>query len=120
MTAPEQAYIAPKRTKIKDAVEKLLPQVPRGLVRRLDYWALYSLHQDITKSGMNPETAARKYVKGYDPEKIRQAKEREIARKAREKEALRKKAEVKKKQAQARAAAAAKAKARAARTKSKR
>ena len=108
MIPPEQTYIPPRRPKIKDAVEKLLPQVPRQLIRRLEYWALYSIHQDVVKSGMAPETAARKYVKGYDPEKIRREEERKIARKAREKELLRKKAEAKKKKERARAAARAK------------
>lgn len=107
-------YIAPKRTFIKDEVIDLLPQVPPKLIRALDYWALYSIHQDMVKSGMDAETAARRYVKGYDPKKIKEEIERAEARKEREREARRKKAEAQKKKLQARAKAqAAKAKARA-------
>ena len=111
-----QEYIAPKRTFIKDEVSELLPQVPSKLIRALDYWALYSIHQDMVKSGMDAETAARRYVKGYDPKKIKEEIERAEARKEREREMRRKKAEAQKKKIQARAKAqAAKAKARAAR-----
>ena len=113
-----ESYIPPRRPKIKDAVIKLLPQVPPQLIRALQYWALYSIHQDIVKTKMDPETIARKYVKGYDPVKIKEAAEREAARKERAKEIIRKKAEAQAKKVAARAkAAAAKAKARAAKKK---
>ena len=62
-------YVAPRRVHIKDAVCALLPHVDPRLIKKLDYWALYTIHQDVVKSGADPETLARKLIKGYDPAK---------------------------------------------------
>lgn len=62
-------YTAPKRAHIKDAVCALLPHVDPKLIKKLDYWALYTIHQDVVKSGKDAETLARKLIKGYDPAK---------------------------------------------------
>ncbi len=62
-------YVAPRRVHIKDAVCALLPHVDPRLIKKLDYWALYTIHQDVVKSGADPETLARKLIKGYDPSK---------------------------------------------------
>ncbi|MCX6350209.1 MAG: hypothetical protein NTV79_12050 [Candidatus Aureabacteria bacterium] len=111
-----QIYIAPRRQHIKDEVCQLLPQVPRDLVRKLDYWALYTIHQDVVKSGADPESMARRYVKGYNPEKIRQIQAQVEARKRREQEIVLKRADAQRRKEEARARAeAAKAKERAAR-----
>lgn len=67
--APKPPYAAPKRTEIKDAVCALLPHIDPKLIKRLDYWALYTIHQDVVKDGKDAETLARKLVRGYDPSK---------------------------------------------------
>jgi hypothetical protein len=62
-------YVAPKRAHIKDAVCALLPHIDKKLIKKLDYWALYTIHQDVVKSGKDAETLARSLIKGYDPSK---------------------------------------------------
>lgn len=62
-------YVAPKRVNIKDAVCALLPHIDKKLIKKLDYWALYTIHQDVVKSGKDAETLARSLIKGYDPAK---------------------------------------------------
>lgn len=62
-------YTAPKRAHIKEAVCALLPHVDPRLIKKLGYWALYTIHQDVVKSGKDAETLARKLIKGYDPAK---------------------------------------------------
>ena len=106
---PEEVkkYIAPRRQHIKDEVCKLLPHVPRELVRKLDYWALYTIHQDVVKSGADPETMARRLVKGYNPEKAKQAAAQAEAKKAREVEIAQKRVEALRKKEEARAKAEA-------------
>jgi len=115
---PEEVkkYIAPRRQHIKDEVCQLIPHVPRELVRRLDYWALYTIHQDVVKSGADPETLARRLVKGYNPEKAKQAAAQVEAKKARETEIAQKRTDAQRRKEEARAKAdAAKLRARAAR-----
>jgi hypothetical protein len=108
-------YVAPRRKDIKEAVCALLPHVDPKLIRKLDWWALYTIHQDIVKDGKDAETLARKLVKGYDPEKIKAEQEKAAARKAREAERKRRAKELFAKKVEAkRKAAVAKAKARAA------
>jgi regulator of protease activity HflC (stomatin/prohibitin superfamily) len=104
---PEEVkkYIAPRRQHIKDEVCQLLPQVPRELVRKLDYWALYTIHQDVVKSGADPETMARRLVKGYSPEKAKQAAAQVETRKARELEIAQKRIDAQRKKEEARAKA---------------
>ena len=58
-------YVAPRRVHIKDAVCALLPHVDPRLIKKLDYWALYTMHSRICKYGDDPESMARKFVKGY-------------------------------------------------------
>jgi len=65
----KHVYIAPKRTAIKDAVCALLPHIDPKLIKRLDYWALYTIHQDVVKDGKDSEGLARKLIRGYEPEK---------------------------------------------------
>jgi hypothetical protein len=62
-------YVAPKRAHIKDAVCALLPHIDKKLIKKLDYWALYTIHQDVVKSGKDAETLARSLIRGYDPAK---------------------------------------------------
>ncbi|MEI6632357.1 MAG: hypothetical protein WCP22_00915 [Chlamydiota bacterium] len=62
-------YVAPKRAHINDAVCALLPHIDPKLIKKLDYWALYTIHQDVVKSGKDAETLARSLIKGYDPAK---------------------------------------------------
>lgn len=66
---PKAPYVAPRRIYIKDAVCALLPHVDQKLVRGLDYWALYTIHQDVVKDGKDAESLARKLIRGYDPAK---------------------------------------------------
>jgi hypothetical protein len=111
----ETGYVAPPRKQIKDEVCKLLPHVDQKLIRKLDWWALYTIHQDVVKDGKDAEALARKLVKGYDPEKIKAEQEKVAARKAREEERKRRAKEVEAKKALAKKKAAeAKQKARAA------
>jgi len=60
-------YVAPRRIYIKDAVCELLPHVDPKLVRGLDYWALYTIHQDVVKDGKDAESLARRLIRGYEP-----------------------------------------------------
>jgi len=64
-------YIAPRRTLIKDAVCELLPHIDPSLIKKLDYWALYTIHQDVVKDNKDREELARRLIKGYVPEKGR-------------------------------------------------
>jgi hypothetical protein len=64
---PQAPYVAPRRIYIKDAVCALLPHVDPKLVKGLEYWALYTIHQDVVKDGKDAESLARKLIKGYDP-----------------------------------------------------
>ena len=66
---PKAPYVAPRRLYIKDAVCALLPHVDPKLVRGLDYWALYTIHQDVVKDGKDAESLARRLIRGYDPAK---------------------------------------------------
>ena len=66
---PMAPYVAPRRQEIKDAVCALLPHVEPKLIKRLDYWVLYTIHQDVVKSGKDAEILARKLIRGYDPSK---------------------------------------------------
>ena len=66
---PKAPYVAPRRLHIKDAVCALLPHVDPGLVKGLDYWALYTIHQDVVKDGKDAESLARKLIRDYDPAK---------------------------------------------------
>ncbi|MCX6356085.1 MAG: hypothetical protein NTZ78_14465 [Candidatus Aureabacteria bacterium] len=65
----KSVYIAPKRTAIKDAVCALLPHIDPKLIKRLDYWALYTIHQDVVKDGKDSEELARRLIRGYEPGK---------------------------------------------------
>lgn len=67
--APKPPYVAPRRTDVKAAVCALLPHVDPKLIKRLDYWALYTIHQDVVKDGKDAEALARKLIRGYDPSK---------------------------------------------------
>lgn len=60
-------YVAPKRTAIKEAVCALLPHVDPKLIKRLDYWALYTIHQDVVRDAKDAEALARKLIRGYEP-----------------------------------------------------
>ncbi|MCX6356720.1 MAG: hypothetical protein NT045_02405 [Candidatus Aureabacteria bacterium] len=62
-------YIAPRRIDIKNAVCALLPHIDPKLIKALDYWALYTIHQDVVKSGKDAEALARTLIRGYNPEK---------------------------------------------------
>lgn len=66
---PKTPYVAPRRIHIKDAVCALLPHVDPRLVKGLDYWALYTIHQDVVKDGKDAESLARRLIKGYEPVK---------------------------------------------------
>lgn len=66
---PAAPYVAPRRMYIKDAVCALLPHVDPKLVKGLDYWALYTIHQDVVKDGKDAESLARRLIKGYEPVK---------------------------------------------------
>jgi hypothetical protein len=66
---PKAPYTAPRRTEIKEAVCALLPHIDPRLIKRLDYWALYTIHQDVVKDGKDAEALARRLVRGYDPSK---------------------------------------------------
>jgi hypothetical protein len=131
MAQKDSGYVAPRRKYIKDEVCKLLPHVDPKLIKKLDYWALYTIHQDVVKDGKSAEELARRLIKGYDPDKIaaerkkaEERKAREEERKKRAKEIATKKAEAKKKAAEAKAKAraakeAARAKAAAAKARAK-
>lgn len=124
MTDQKTGYVAPTRKKIKEEVCKLLstvdPPVDPKLVRKLDWWALYTIHQDVVKSGKDARELAVRLVKGYDPKKIQEKIDQAAARKVREEERKLRAREIVRKKAEAKAkAAAAKAKARAAKAKAR-
>ena len=83
MTGQGEAYVAPARKIIKKEVQKLLPDADPKLIQGLDWWQLYSIHQDVVKSGKTAESMAIKYIKGYDPAKIRAEREKAEAEKRR-------------------------------------
>jgi hypothetical protein len=66
---PMAPYVAPRRQEIKEAVCALLPHIDPRLIKKLDYWALYTIHQDVVKGGRNAEALARTLIRGYDPGK---------------------------------------------------
>ncbi|MDD5555733.1 MAG: hypothetical protein PHN82_00610 [bacterium] len=109
-------YVAPRRVHIKEEVAKLLPHVDPRLIKKLDYWALYTIHQDVVKDGKDAEELARRLIKGYDPAKARGMAEAAAAKKTKEEERERRMKEAATRKAEARQKAdAAKARARAAR-----
>lgn len=93
MTEKKSGYVAPPRKEIKKEVVKLLsklaPPVDPKLVQQLDWWALYTIHQDVVKSGRNPAALAEQLIKGYNPQKIKAQQAKEAARKARAEEKIR-------------------------------
>jgi len=109
---PTMPTIDPRSTSAaKEAeFEDLKQRIHSKLVDKLDWWALYTIHQDVVKDGKDPQELAQSLIKGYDPAKIRAQMAKEEARKKREeerkmpaKEAARKKAEARRKAAAAKA-----------------
>ena len=124
MAEKDSGYVAPTRKKIKDEVSKLLssvdPPVDPKLIRKLDWWALYTIHQDVVKDGKDAREIAVTLVRGYDPEKIRAQQEKEAERKARDEERKRRAKEVAARKVESkRKADAARAKAKAAKEKAR-
>ncbi|MDP8246993.1 MAG: hypothetical protein P9M00_02555 [Candidatus Tritonobacter lacicola] len=107
MTGQGEAYVAPARKIIKKEVQKLLPDADPKLIQGLDWWQLYSIHQDVVKSGKNAESMAIKYIKGYNPAKIRAEREKAEAEKRRIEEEKVRRAEEKRKMAEEKVRAAA-------------
>ncbi len=65
MSQPKStSYRPPDRGRIKDAVAKLLPDIDPKIIHGLEWWQLYSIHQDIAKDKKSPASVARKYIKG--------------------------------------------------------
>lgn len=64
---PMAPYVAPRRQEIKEAVCALLPHIDPRLIKKLDYWVLYTIHQDVVKGGKDAEALARTLIRGYDP-----------------------------------------------------
>ncbi len=62
---PAGTYIAPVRARIGEEPVKVMPMITQSDLTGLDYWALYTMHSRICKYGDDPESMARKFVKGY-------------------------------------------------------
>lgn len=65
MIKKREGYHAPGRSGIASAVARLIPFVPREVVEKLDFTALYSIHSEIECYGLDPEGVAEANVPGY-------------------------------------------------------
>jgi hypothetical protein len=85
---PRAPYVAPRRIEIKDAVCAVLPHIDPRLIKTLDYWVLYTIHQDVVKDGKDAEALARRLIRGYDPDKNMGLNPKHTAGAAKEKEQM--------------------------------
>jgi hypothetical protein len=65
MIKKKKGYVAPPRGSIRNEVAKLLPAVPRDVIERLDFTALYTIHSEIACYGLNPDAVAEVTITGY-------------------------------------------------------
>jgi len=91
---PRAPYVAPRRMEIKDAVCALLPHIDPRLIKKLDYWVLYTIHQDVVKGGKDAEVLARTLIRGYDPHRNMGLNPRQTAGTAKEKEQMKREHEL--------------------------
>ncbi|MCX6357512.1 MAG: hypothetical protein NT045_06535 [Candidatus Aureabacteria bacterium] len=65
MIKKKEGYVAPPRTGIANEVCKILPAVPQGMIRGLDFTVLYTIHSEIVRYGLRPDAVAEVNITGY-------------------------------------------------------